>query len=170
MEVAIREIILVLGGVASGKSGFAETKFEDLADRHYVATAEAFDIEMENKISQHIQARGPNWKTHEAQRTVPTVLQGLNDKPVLIDCATLWLSNLLMAETDLDPEFDTLIDAVQTHQSKLVIVSNEVGTAPVATTSLGRKFQNAQGRLNRMLADAADQVVLVTAGLPLRLK
>jgi len=161
---------LILGGVASGKSDFAESLLNESADRHYIATAVAFDAEMEAKIEEHRVARGPNWTTHEAPQTVPEVLETLQKNPVLFDCATIWLSNLLMAEADLTPAFDRLFAAIRDHGDRLVIVSNEVGTAPVATTSLGRQFQNAQGRLNRGLAELADHVYLVTAGLPLKLK
>lgn len=165
-----KEIILVLGGVASGKSAFAESLFSDVPDRQYIATAQAFDDEMKAKIAAHRDMRGSEWQTHEAPFDLTATLNQLSEKPVLLDCATLWLSNHLLNETPMDALFQELGTAVAAHQAKLVIVSNEVGTAPVATTSLGRQFQNAQGRLNQQIASIADQVYMVTAGLPQKLK
>ncbi|MEO1562296.1 MAG: bifunctional adenosylcobinamide kinase/adenosylcobinamide-phosphate guanylyltransferase [Pseudomonadota bacterium] len=157
---------LVLGGIASGKSAYAECLFSGAPNRQYIATAQAFDVEMEEKIRVHQMRRGSDWVTHDAQIALPKKLASLRNQPVLVDCVTLWLSNLLLAEQPLENLFSELEAAIKSHEGHLVIVSNEVGHSPVATTSLGRKFQNAQGHLNQRLASISDKVVFVTAGLP----
>ncbi|MEM0975979.1 MAG: bifunctional adenosylcobinamide kinase/adenosylcobinamide-phosphate guanylyltransferase [Pseudomonadota bacterium] len=170
MKTHRREFTLVLGGAASGKSSFAESLFQDLADRNYIATAQAFDDEMAVKIAAHQASRGADWTTHEAPIALASTLRTLTGSAVLIDCATIWLSNLLLDDRDWSHDLDGLLEVIETHSDQLVIVSNEVGTAPVPTTSLGRAFQNAQGAVNQRLAARADRVFLVTAGLPMALK
>ena len=160
----------MLGGIASGKSAFAEGLLNGFADRRYFATAQAFDDEMKVKIAKHQSDRGTDWITVEAPRHLPNAISEHAAYPALADCLTLWLSNLLLEEAELEPEFEALKAAITGHQSTLVIVSNEVGTSPVSMNALGRKYQNAQGRLNQEIAAIADKVYLVTAGLPMVLK
>ncbi|MEM9717213.1 MAG: bifunctional adenosylcobinamide kinase/adenosylcobinamide-phosphate guanylyltransferase, partial [Pseudomonadota bacterium] len=137
---------------------------------HYVATAQAFDVEMRGKIKQHQQARGENWITHEEPLALADLIRGLPAEPVLVDCLSMWLSNHLLAENDLDAEFEALGPAISEFKGQLVFVSNEVGFAPVVSNKLGRAFQKAQGELNQRIAALSDRVVLISAGLPMVLK
>ena len=164
-------LTLVLGGAASGKSAFAE----DLVLRHcavpgYIATAQAFDAEMEAKIARHRDRRGALWVVSEAPMDLVDALLSSKAETILIDCATLWLSNLLLAERDVDEETETLLASLSRVEAHIVIVSNEVGQGIVPDTALGRSFREAQGRLNIALAARAGLVVQVVAGLPNVLK
>ena len=166
------QLTLVLGGASSGKSAFAEGLVSAAGDeRIYIATAQAFDTEMEAKIAAHRQMRGPEWETIEAPQTLPEVIAKLpGQRRVLVDCATMWLSNRLLAEADMDSEFSCLLQALHGCASPIVIVSNEIGQGIVPENFLGRRFRDLQGRLNRQLAERAELVVAVMAGLPLTLK
>ncbi|PVA07473.1 bifunctional adenosylcobinamide kinase/adenosylcobinamide-phosphate guanylyltransferase [Thalassorhabdomicrobium marinisediminis] len=162
----------VIGGAASGKSAFAEHLcFQTKKSRIYIATAQAFDAEMRAKISAHQAQRGENWRTVEAPLDLPPVLARCPaDEVVLLDCATLWLSNLLLAGRDVEAEGAALLQALAACPAQLVVVSNEVGHGVVPDNALARQFRNAQGRLNQQLAAQADLVVQVIAGLPQVLK
>ena len=166
------KLTLVLGGAASGKSHHAET----LAKRTglpliYIATAQIFDDEMAAKVSKHKKMRGDDWTTIEEPIEVAKALKKVNaGHTVLIDCATLWLTNVLLGEHDLERAQSDLLDALQTCKSPVVVVSNEVGQGIVPDNKLARQFRNAQGALNQALAAQADRVVAVMAGLPLTLK
>lgn len=172
MAYFLPRVTLILGGAASGKSRFAEQMVvRSGLPRTYIATAQAFDDEMERKIRQHIADRGDGWVTIEAPLDTPEAIGKLDaGSATLLDCATLWLSNALLAEEGLDDRCAALLDAVASAAGPLVIVSNEVGQGIVPDTKLGREFRAAQGRLNQDLAAVADLVVLVVAGLPLVLK
>lgn len=163
---------LVLGGAASGKSAFAETLcFQTGKPRIYIATAQAFDDEMRAKISQHQAQRGVDWTTVEAPLAAPDALQSCPaDSVVLLDCATLWLSNILLEEQDASLASDALCSAIAACPAQVIVVSNEVGHGIVPNNALARQFRNAQGRLNQSLAAQADVVVQVIAGLPQVLK
>ncbi|WP_102109487.1 bifunctional adenosylcobinamide kinase/adenosylcobinamide-phosphate guanylyltransferase [Oceaniglobus roseus] len=166
-------VSLVLGGAASGKSDFAERLV--LSERHrrpvYLATAQAFDDEMREKIRAHRAARGEGWQTREVPLDLPRALGALAPSDIaLLDCATLWLSNLILADADVEAECAALLDALDALPCPLVVVSNEVGQGIVPDNALARRFRNAQGRLNRRLAERAGLVVAVMAGLPLVLK
>lgn len=137
----------------------------------YIATAQAFDEEMRARISLHKKQRGPAWRELEVPFDLVSALGALDPGEVaLLDCATLWLSNQLLAEADLEAECAALIAAIQGMSADLVIVSNEVGQGIVPENALARRFRDAQGRLNQQLAAVADTAVLVAAGLPLVLK
>lgn len=137
----------------------------------YIATAQAFDEEMRDKIRRHIADRGDGWVTIEEPLNIPEAIHGLRpDTATLLDCATLWLSNAMLAEQALAERGKALLDAVTAATGPLVIVSNEVGQGIVPDSKLGREFLAAQGRLNQDIAACADLVVLVVAGLPLVLK
>ena len=166
------KLTLVLGGAASGKSLWAETLVTQTArPRVYVATAQAFDEDMHAKIKEHRTQRGPDWRTIEAPLDLTPALAGVaGDDAVLLDCATLWLSNHLLADHDLTAQTDTLMAALHVCPAPVVVVSNEVGLSGVPENALARQFQRAQGRLNQRLAAEADLVVQVIAGLPLVLK
>ncbi|MBW7921530.1 MAG: bifunctional adenosylcobinamide kinase/adenosylcobinamide-phosphate guanylyltransferase [Rubellimicrobium sp.] len=166
-------LTLVLGGAASGKSAFAEglllgSGFAPV----YVATAEARDAEMTARITRHRAARaGRGWRNIEAPRDLPGALAGVAaGEAVLVDCATLWLTNLLLADADLDAAEVALWPALATVPGPVVVVSNEVGAGIVPENALARRFRDVQGGFNRRLAARAGLVVAVMAGLPLALK
>lgn len=166
------KLTLVLGGAASGKSCFAEALVVKTdAPRIYIATAQAFDDEMRTKIAQHRTARGDNWQTIEAPMDVAEVLhQSPKNKVVLLDCATLWLSNHLLAGSDLGEECSRLGNALRDCDARIVVVSNEIGQSGVPDNAMARQFRIAQGHLNQQIAASADLVVAVMAGLPLVIK
>ena len=165
-------LTLVLGGARSGKSRHAEA----LTLRHpppwrYIATARALDAEMATRIAEHRARRSEGWITAEAPLDLPAALAEAPDgQPVLIDCLTLWLSNLLLAGADPEPEASRLAAALAARRGPWVAVANEVGLGIVPETPLARRFRDAAGRLNQAVAAAADEVLLLVAGLPLRLK
>ncbi|MEM8787269.1 MAG: bifunctional adenosylcobinamide kinase/adenosylcobinamide-phosphate guanylyltransferase [Pseudomonadota bacterium] len=164
-------LTLVLGGARSGKSGHAQALAEAAApERLYIATAEPGDAEMAARIAAHRAERGPGWRTAEAPLDVTAALATAADAAVLVDCLTLWLSNLMAAEQDAPAQTETLLQAVADAAVPVVMVSNEIGLGLVPDTRLGRRFRDAQGRLNQRVAQAAGRVVFVAAGLPLTLK
>lgn len=165
-------LTFVLGGARSGKSSFAENLLTTQGKQKvYIATAQAFDAEMEQRISLHKTQRGGGWREIEAPHDLADALGTVaSDEVALLDCATLWLSNRMLAEADLNLETELLLEAVRDCAGSLVIVSNEVGQGIVPENALARRFRDAQGRLNQRLAAEADLAVLVAAGLPLVLK
>ena len=164
-------LTFVLGGARSGKSRYAEGLVAALPPPwFYVATAEAGDHEMAARIRAHRSRRGPSWRTIEAPRDLPAALAACEGMPVLIDCLTLWLSNLLLANADIDQETERLERSLAEAAAPIVLVANEVGSGIVPDHPLGRKFRDLQGVLNQRMAVRADRVVLVVAGLPLALK
>jgi adenosylcobinamide kinase/adenosylcobinamide-phosphate guanylyltransferase len=166
-------VTLVLGGARSGKSRYAERLIEETSVQGtYIATAEPGDAEMASRIAAHRARRGSFWHTVEAPIEVPSVIAGeaASDRPLLIDCLTLWLSNLLLADKCVEAETATLSAALREAAGPVVLVANEVGLGLVPETPLGRRFRDAAGRLNQEIATLADRVVFVAAGLPLVLK
>jgi adenosylcobinamide kinase / adenosylcobinamide-phosphate guanylyltransferase len=163
---------LVIGGAASGKSRFAEGLcVQSGQSKIYVATAQVYDEEMTQKVVRHLAQRGDNWTTIEAPIDVASALGRATKKDVvLIDCATLWLTNIILGDFDLEAETAKLLTAISSCHAPVVIVSNEVGQGIVPDNALSRKFRNAQGQLNQALAKQAELVVAVMAGLPLALK
>jgi adenosylcobinamide kinase/adenosylcobinamide-phosphate guanylyltransferase len=165
--------VLVLGGARSGKSRTAQKLAEAASLRRvYIATAQAFDEEMRDRIARHQLERDGSWRTWEApvdlagairERTAPGGV-------VLVDCLTLWLSNILLAERDVEQETARLAEAVAGAAGPLILVSNEVGHGIVPATPLGRIFRDEQGRLNQRLAEICDAVLFVAAGCPVLLK
>jgi len=163
-------LTLVLGGARSGKSRYGEELvMQAPAPWTYVATAEALDDEMRRRIAHHRQRRDGRWRTLDAPLGLPGALREVSG-PVLVDCLTLWLSNVMLAGRSVEAESDELIAALGTAAGPVVAVSNEVGMGLVPETPLGRAFRDAQGRLNQRVAAAADRVVFMAAGLPLSLK
>jgi adenosylcobinamide kinase / adenosylcobinamide-phosphate guanylyltransferase len=163
-------ITLVIGGARSGKSRFAERLAFD--PKIYLATAQAFDDEMRLRIAKHQEQRSTDWQTYDAPLELAETLQHA-DGPrrfILIDCITLWLSNILLEGHDWEAELEKLLLMLGRAQADVVIVSNEVGLGIVPDTPLGRVFRDAQGIANQALAEVAETVVLMAAGLPLALK
>jgi adenosylcobinamide kinase/adenosylcobinamide-phosphate guanylyltransferase len=166
-------LTLVLGGARSGKSRYAEALVEAAAEGGtYCATAEAGDAEMAERIAAHCNRRGPFWRTVEAPLALADSVRRAAEpgQPVLVDCLTLWLSNLMLAGVPLDAEFAGLRMALRDAAGPVVLVANEVGLGLVPETLLGRQFRDAAGRLNQEMAGLANRVVFVAAGLPLVLK
>lgn len=166
------KLTFVLGGAASGKSAFAERLIKESgAPRVYIATAQVYDSEMREKVDKHIELRGPNWQTVEAPQDVVGALALVqSDQVVLLDCATMWLTNHLLAENDIAAESKALVLALQCCSGRVVVVSNEVGMGIVPDNALARQFRQEQGQLNQALAEASDLAVFVVAGLPQVLK
>ena len=171
MAAVSAPLTLVLGGARSGKSRFAESLVAALAPPWaYVATAEAGDDEMAARIGAHRARRGASWRTIEAPRDLAAALALCEGMPVLVDCLTLWLSNLMLADADTEREIATLANALSLTGSPVVLVANEVGSGIVPDNALGRRFRDWQGILNQRMAAQADRVVLMVAGLPLAVK
>jgi adenosylcobinamide kinase/adenosylcobinamide-phosphate guanylyltransferase len=161
----------VLGGARSGKSRYAESLVTALPPPWlYVATAEAGDSEMVARVAAHQARRGPSWTTIETPRNVAETLGTHADTPTLVDCLTLWLSNVMLADADVDAEIEQLDGALARAAAPIVLVANEVGFGIVPDSALGRRFRDLQGLLNQRIAARADRVFLVVAGLPLTLK
>jgi adenosylcobinamide kinase/adenosylcobinamide-phosphate guanylyltransferase len=164
-------LTLVLGGARSGKSRYAEGLMASLPRPWtYIATAEALDDEMAARIAAHRARRGHGWITREAPRELVEALDAHGTAPALVDCLTLWLSNLMLAGRDVDAEIDRLEDRLRRSTAELVLVSNEVGSGIVPDNALARRFRDLQGSLNQRIAACSDRVVLVVAGLPVIVK
>ena len=166
-------IPLVLGGARSGKSRYAERLVKAAASSAtYCATAEAGDAEMAERIAAHRARRSPFWRTVEAPLALAEAIsaEAALEHPILVDCLTLWLSNLLLAGKEPGQSASALCRALQEAAGPVVLVSNEVGMGLVPETLLGRRFRDAAGWLNQEVAALADRVVFIAAGLPLVLK
>ncbi len=164
-------LTLVLGGARSGKSRYAETLIAELPPPWiYVATAEAGDAEMAERIARHRARRGAQWHTVEAPHHLEKVLAERSADPVLADCLTLWLSNLMLANGAIEENMTRLEKALTQATVPKVLVANEVGYGIVPEHPLGRRFRDAQGMVNQRIAALADRVVLVVAGIPLAIK
>jgi len=169
-------MIFVTGGCRSGKSQFAL----DYANRHfhkklYLATCEALDEEMAKRIEDHRKRRGPDWRTVEEPIRVAEAIRqlGNNVEVILLDCITLWLSNLLMRQKsghEIMSEVSKLIDTVTQDQTSFIVVSNEVGMGIVPGEPLGRRFRDLSGMANQKIAEVADRVVFMVSGIPIFLK
>jgi adenosyl cobinamide kinase/adenosyl cobinamide phosphate guanylyltransferase len=168
---SVPKITFVLGGARSGKSRYAESLIAMLPPPWiYVATAQAGDDEMAKRIAGHRARRGDKWRLIETPHGIAAALQKSGAMPVLVDCLTLWLSNLMLAEIDIEAETIHLERALAAAAAPVVLIANEVGAGIVPDNPLGRRFRDAQGVLNQRIAALADRVVLVVAGLPLALK
>ncbi|HIM46093.1 MAG TPA: bifunctional adenosylcobinamide kinase/adenosylcobinamide-phosphate guanylyltransferase [Alphaproteobacteria bacterium] len=164
---------LVIGGARSGKSRYAEELLAaHSGSRTYIATAEAGDAEMAARIAEHKARRGTDWQTVEQPLDLVAALEA-HCRPagaVLVDCLTLWLSNLMAASRDIAAETTQLAQTLPRLEGRAVLVSNEVGLGVVPEHALGREFRDHAGRLNQAVAAAVDEAVFIAAGLPLRLK
>ena len=165
-------VILITGGARSGKSARAEMRACQFAGKPvYIATAEALDEEMRQRIAGHRARRGQDWLERETPLELVAALTETDGGGArLVDCLTLWLSNLLHAQRDWTTEAARLTDALVRQKSPVILVTNEVGAGIVPDNALAREFRDAAGQLNQMIARAADEVELIVAGLPMRLK
>ena len=163
------DITLVLGGARSGKSRHAESLLAGHAPRLYIATAQAFDDEMRDRIAAHRASRA-GWHTIEAPIDLPAALLSDPAAPALVDCLTLWLTNLILADDDLAGSFAALDRALAARSAETILVSNEVGLGIVPDNPLARRFRDEAGRLHQHLAAQAAAVLLLVAGIPLRVK
>ena len=167
---------LILGGARSGKSSRAlalsdQAGLVDGRQKVFVASAQAFDDEMQHRIKVHQGERDSTWDLMEAPLDLADTIAQMDARHiVLIDCLTLWLSNVMLADLDVAAHCADLVTALCASPAQLYIVSNEVGMGLIPETPLGRAFRDAQGRLNQQVAAAATVVEFVVAGLPLRLK
>ena len=169
--VTAARLTLVLGGAASGKSAHAEALVAGTGlPPVYVATAEALDDEMAARISAHRARRGAEWTTIEAPLDPAAALLEATGKAVLVDCLTMWLSNLLTAGRDDAAETEKFLTALAAASDPVVLVANEIGLGVVPETAMAREFRDRHGALNQAVAAAADRVIFVAAGLPLPLK
>jgi adenosylcobinamide kinase / adenosylcobinamide-phosphate guanylyltransferase len=164
---------LILGGARSGKSALAVrlARSSGLAVT-VVATATAGDAEMAERIARHRAARPPAWRVVEEPTALAATLrvECIADRLVVVDCLTLWLSNLVLAEAPLESEHAALLDALPTLPGRVLFVANEVGLGIVPENALGRRFRDLAGFLNQAVAARCDRVTLVAAGLPIVLK
>jgi len=166
---------LILGGARSGKSRYGESLALSLCEQPvYIATAPVIegDAEWQARIEHHRNKRSDRWQLVEEELALAGVLQkyGGRERVVLVDCLTLWLSNLMFAGKHIDSEIAALCECLPQMAGHVILVSNEVGMGLVPETAEGRVFRDAQGRLNQAVAAVADRVEFITAGLPLRLK
>ncbi|MEG8040633.1 bifunctional adenosylcobinamide kinase/adenosylcobinamide-phosphate guanylyltransferase [Sphingomonas sp. LR60] len=164
-------IRLVLGGARSGKSRHAQALAEVCAAPwRFIATAQAFDAEMAERIAHHRDDRSAAWTTIEVPLALAEAIAAVDDGVLLVDCLTLWTSNLLLADADIDAATEALVAALGGSRARIVLVSNEVGWGIVPDNALARRFRDVAGRVNQRIAAAADRVDLVVAGLPMSLK
>jgi adenosylcobinamide kinase/adenosylcobinamide-phosphate guanylyltransferase len=171
-----KKIYFITGGARSGKSAYAEKLAHSLAGkRAYIATAQALDPEMAARIAKHQKDRGNSWDTYEEPLAVSELLHKLSGRyqVLLLDCLTLWLSNV-MAHTDGDKAVfsrsEDLVNALKAFDGACIVVSNEVGLGIVPDNPLARKFRDLAGTLNQKVAQAADEVYFTAAGIPVKIK
>ncbi len=171
--VVLPRVTLVLGGARSGKSAWAERLVESVdAQPVYVAPAVAGDAEMVERIRRHRERRGERWHAVEEPLDLRGVLarEDRSGQVLLVDCLSLWLSNVMAAELNIETEVCGLLTALRAVKAPVVLVSNEVGMGIVPANALARRYRDDLGRLNQSVASLAELVVFVAAGLPLALK
>lgn len=164
--------ILITGGARSGKSQLAETwTLQNGAPAFYIATCRAYDAEMENRIADHRARRGPEWQTvTEPLDVIGALTRTDGQGPRLVDCLTLWLSNLMEDGRNWRAETNALAACIAEQSSPVTLVTNEVGLGIVPENAVARAFRDAQGTLNQTIAQTTDEVYLVVAGCPLKVK
>jgi len=165
--------LFVLGGARSGKSRYAQQRIEaEPGPLIYLATAQALDREMTDRIAWHQADRGERWRTVEVPIALPQAIReaGASGDAVLVDCLTLWLSNLMLADQDVAGAVDALVSSIADCPAPIALVANEVGLGIVPDNALARRFRDEAGRLNQQVAAASTEAVFLAAGLPMRLK
>lgn len=172
-----KRLTLILGGARSGKSDFAQALARQRGGDavSFVATAEARDDEMHARIAAHRAARPAAWQTIEAPREIARALASARARVIVVDCVTLWASNVLLAQeavasAEMRREIDELLAWQRAHAAEMILVSNEVGMGLVPDNVLGRAYRDLLGAVNKQLAERADQVFLLVAGLPIEIK
>lgn len=178
----MKKIIFITGGARSGKSRFALELADELSSscKAYIATAEALDGEMKERIENHKRERGEDWVTYEEPIKIGKALKMIDGKynVVVIDCLTLWLSNLMHSDynININKEIENLITVLKnyssliTHNSSLFVISNEVGMGIVPENEMARRFRDMAGFLNQKIADVADEVYMMISGIPVKIK
>ena len=171
------EVILIVGGARSGKSTYAQKMGKALeGKRLFIATAQALDLEMAERIKNHKKERGTLWETREEPVEIVPVISEMQNRygVILIDCLTLWMSNLLMTHGDdrqgVENRIQSLIDSLTNIKTTIILVSNEVGSGIVPESRLARSFRDMAGMLNQRVAEVADRVIYMVAGIPLGIK
>ncbi len=167
------KIIFIIGGARSGKSSFALNEASKIkGQKAYIATAEALDNEMKERIERHKKGRGDEWDTYEEPLKITAVLSDIKNRytVVVLDCLTLWLSNIMRNRLEIENEINTFVNSLEDFPCHVFIVSNEVGMGIVPDNELAREFRDWAGFLNQKVAEIADEVYLVTAGIPVRIK
>lgn len=165
--------LLVLGGARSGKSRFAQMQAEALPGQLvYIATAQAFDAEMADRIARHRAVRGPRWRTVDAPLALAAAIlaESRTDNVILVDCLTLWASNLLLGERDVAAAIPELTAAIANAPGKVILVTNEVGLGIVPDNALARRFRDIAGDINQAVAACVERAIFMAAGLPIVLK
>jgi adenosylcobinamide kinase/adenosylcobinamide-phosphate guanylyltransferase len=170
-------ITFIIGGARSGKSGFALNRASLCSGKKaYVATAQALDDEMKDRVEKHRKQRTEEWETFEEPLNIANLIRDIHDRynVILIDCLTLWLSNLMFANRDIEKEIESFCSSLLTIHSacrgSLFTVANEVGMGIVPDNPISREFRDLSGYLNQRIADIADEAYLVTAGMPIKIK
>ncbi len=172
----VKKIIFITGGARSGKSEFALKTAENMGHKKaYIATAESLDDEMKNRIEMHRKQRGNDWHTIEEPRKLTNVFESLQSKYdiVLVDCLTLWISNLMgdgLADETILKNADTISKSVDNGKCSIIFVSNEVGMGIVPENPLARRFRDAAGKINQIIASISDEVYYMVAGIPVKIK
>lgn len=177
----MKRIVFITGGAKSGKSSFAlkladewafKEKQTSISQKAYIATAQALDEEMREKIERHKKSRSEEWITIEEPLNLANLIKDIGNKYniILIDCLTLWLSNLLLNNKNVEAEIESFISALSTVECLLIVVSNEVGMGVVPENRLARRFRDLAGDLNQRIAEIADDAYLVVSGKPIKLK
>lgn len=176
-EDKLAQVMFVLGGCRSGKSGLALRAANEMEaqQRIFIATAVAFDAEMQDRVRRHQAERGAGWKTLEIPLALPEALfeHGREGRLILVDCITLWVSNLLLecaAPAAVESRIAELVRAVAAAACPVILVSNEVGAGVVPESKLGRRFRDLAGIANQSLAACADKVIWTVAGIPVVIK
>ena len=164
--------LLITGGARSGKSSFAEQRVKEFgAPLVYIATAEAFDSEMKDRIALHQARRGTDWHTVHVPLNLPQALREADGMgPCLVDCLTIWLNNLMFAKQETATAADQLVAAIVARSDPVVLVTNEVGSGIVPENALARRFRDEAGRMNQIIAAAVDEVYVSISGIPVRIK
>jgi adenosylcobinamide kinase/adenosylcobinamide-phosphate guanylyltransferase len=171
VQYVVARLTLIIGGARSGKSRYAESLIAALPPPWvYVASSQALDAEMTQRIAAHRARRGSDWRTIEAPHDLAAVLAAHPTTPILVDCLTLWLSNRMLANAGIDAEITVVENALSKRSAPTVLVANEVGFGIVPDNPLARRFRDQQGLLNQRIAALADLVVLMVAGLPVYVK
>ncbi len=168
-----RKLVFITGGARSGKSTFALNESSRiLGNKAYIATAEALDEEMKERIEKHKKQRGNSWDTYEEPIKIADVIKRIEDQysAIVIDCLTLWLSNLFLNNKNVEREIESLCSSLSTVHCPLFIVSNEVGMGIVPENKIARNFRDMAGILNQKVAEISDKVYVIIAGIPLKLK